>query len=76
MAGYTTPMWDEIADIALLLHELAMVHPMVRALGYIDEVVRRGGLSAQRDLRRSASPMAVAGRLARLLRRRRRSAPA
>jgi hypothetical protein len=52
----------------------AMLHPMVRALGHIDEVVRRGGPSAQRDLRRSALPMAVAGRLARLLRRRRRSA--
>lgn len=52
----------------------AMVRPMVRALGHIDEVVRRGGPSAQRDLRRSALPMAVAGRLARPLRRRRRSA--
>jgi hypothetical protein len=52
----------------------AMLHPMVRALGHIDEVVGRGGPSAQRDLRRSALPMAVAGRLARLLRRRRRSA--
>jgi hypothetical protein len=52
----------------------AMLHPMVRAFGHIDEVVRRGGPSAWRDLRRSALPMAVAGRLTRLLRRRRRSA--
>lgn len=51
----------------------AMVQPMVRALGHIDEVVGRGGPSARRDLRRSALPMAVAGRLARLVRRRRRS---
>jgi hypothetical protein len=50
----------------------AMAHPMVRALGHIDEVVGRGGPSSQRDLRRSALPMAVAGRLARLLPGRRR----
>jgi hypothetical protein len=54
----------------------ATLHPMVRALGHIDEVVRRGGPSAQRDLRRSALPMAVAGRLARPLGRGRRSAAA
>lgn len=52
----------------------AMAQPMMRALGQIDEVVGRGGPSARHDLRHSALPMAVAGRLARPLRRRRRSA--
>lgn len=43
----------------------AMLRPMLGALGHIDEVVRRGGPTAHRDLWRSALPMAIAGRIAR-----------
>lgn len=53
-----------------------MVRPMLGALGHVEEVVGSGGRSARRDLWRAAPPMAVMGRLARLLagtRRRRRT---
>jgi hypothetical protein len=45
-----------------------MLRPMVASLGYIDEVVRAGGPRAQRDLLRSAPPMALMARAAGLLR--------
>ena len=38
----------------------AMLAPMARALGFIDEVIDRAGPSARRDLWRSAFPMAIA----------------
>lgn len=38
----------------------AMVAPMARALGFIDEVIDRAGPSARRDLWRSVFPMAIA----------------
>lgn len=44
----------------------AMLAPMGRALGFIDEVIDRAGPSARRDLWRSAFPMAIAARAARL----------
>lgn len=42
----------------------AMLYPMARAIGSVDEVIRRAGPRARRDLWRSALPMAVAGRVA------------
>jgi hypothetical protein len=42
----------------------AMLYPMARAIGSVDEVTRRAGSRARRDLWRSALPMAVAGRVA------------
>jgi hypothetical protein len=45
----------------------AMVGPMLRALGFIDQVVGRAGPSARRDLWRSALPMALSGRLAAMI---------
>ncbi|CAN5444368.1 hypothetical protein BH23ACT9_BH23ACT9_34560 [soil metagenome] len=46
-----------------------MVGPMMAALGYVHDVVGRGGPRARRDLLRAAPPMAAAGRLAVLFRR-------
>lgn len=46
----------------------AMMRPMMRALPWIDETVRRAGRSASRDLWRSAPPMALMARIARLAR--------
>jgi hypothetical protein len=42
----------------------SMVGPMTSALPGIPAVMDRGGRQARRDLRRSAAPLAVAGRLA------------
>lgn len=44
-----------------------MVRPMLGALGHVEEVVGSGGRRARRDLWRAAPPMAVMGRLARVL---------
>ncbi|MGE3857649.1 MAG: TlpA family protein disulfide reductase [Dehalococcoidia bacterium] len=43
----------------------AMVGPMLRALPWIDLIVRGGGRSASRDLWRAAPPMALMARMAR-----------
>lgn len=42
----------------------AMLRPMARAIGYVEEVISDAGRSARRDLWRSAAPMALAGRVA------------
>lgn len=42
----------------------AMLRPMTRAIGSVDDVIRHAGRSARRDLWRSAAPMALAGRVA------------
>lgn len=48
----------------------SMMRPMMRALPWVDETVRRAGRSALRDLWRSAPPMALMARLARIASRR------
>jgi len=49
----------------------AMLGPVARAMGSVDEVMKTAGPGARRDLWWSASPMATAGLLARLFRFRR-----
>jgi len=49
-------------------HSRAMLGPVARAMGSVDEVMRTAGPGARRDLWLSASPMAMAGLLARLFR--------
>jgi len=44
-----------------------MVLPVMRAMGVVDEVMQRGGPSAARDLWLAGFPMALAGKLANLL---------
>ena len=46
----------------------AMMLPMLRALGRIDDVIRSAGRQAQRDMWRANAPMALAGRLSTLFR--------
>ena len=46
----------------------AMLGPVARAMGSVDDVMRRAGPGARRDLWWSASPMATAGLFARLFR--------
>ncbi|MEA2000385.1 MAG: deiodinase-like protein [Actinomycetota bacterium] len=46
----------------------AMLGPVARAMGSVDEVMRTAGPGARRDLWFSASPMATAGLLSRLFR--------
>lgn len=50
----------------------AMLGPVARAMGSVDDVMRTAGPGARRDLWWSASPMATAGLLARLFRFKRR----
>lgn len=45
---------------------VAMVGPVVRAMGKVQEVMERGGQQAKRDLWRAGFPMALAGRIATL----------
>jgi hypothetical protein len=49
-------------------HSRAMLGPVARAMGSVDEVMRIAGPGARRDLWLSASPMATAGLFARLFR--------
>lgn len=49
-------------------HSAAMLVPVARAMGSVDEVMRAAGPGAGRDLWWSASPMATAGLFARLFR--------
>ena len=44
-----------------------MMGPVIRAGGYIDDVIELAGPAARRDMRRAAPPMAVIGRVASLL---------
>ena len=45
---------------------VAMVGPVARAMGKVQEVMERGGQQAKRDLWRAGFPMALAGRVATL----------
>ena len=45
-----------------------MLGPVARAMGSVDDVMRKAGPGARRDMWLSASPMATAGLLAKLFR--------
>ncbi len=72
-AGDTAPLANAVATIMrreplIRTQTNRMIGPVIRAGGYIDEVIELAGPAARRDVRWAAPPMAVIGRVASWLR--------